>query len=76
MAIRQLMECYADASARSDEAQWLDCWTASPRRLSNRFGDCGDHERGRVGHYGCYDRSIPEQVGRADNQRCEYLPKH
>ncbi|WP_052223140.1 nuclear transport factor 2 family protein [Novosphingobium malaysiense] len=27
MAIRELMECYADASSRMDKQQWLDCWT-------------------------------------------------
>ncbi|GGN56705.1 hypothetical protein GCM10011349_34580 [Novosphingobium indicum] len=27
MAIRELMESYADASSRMDKQQWLDCWT-------------------------------------------------
>jgi ketosteroid isomerase-like protein len=26
MAIRELMECYADAASRIDKAQWLGCW--------------------------------------------------
>lgn len=26
MAIRELMECYADAASRIDKAQWLSCW--------------------------------------------------
>lgn len=28
MAIRELMETYADAASRIDKAQWLTCWTA------------------------------------------------
>lgn len=42
MAIRELMECYADAASRMDKAQWLGCW-APDAVWAMRQGDIVGH---------------------------------